>query len=389
MTLLRRITAALSPDSDPLALRQEIERLNAAIGADAETRKQRERMLQIIVDITPMAMVLVGETGQIIFTNPAARELFFAGREAKGENFLQMLGNVSEPLRRALLAQSDQIFTFEENGESETFHLAKSHFTLDGEPHTLISVRHMTLEISRQEITVLKKTLRIIGHELANSMAPASSLLRSARLLLDRLDQRSDLHPKIVSALQTVEERLQHLHGFLSGFAALGQLPKPNKRDVPWPEFLNGLQMLWPDVAISTSTSPSPSPSACGWFDPTQIQQVIINLVKNAHEAGGPRTGVAIEVGTSPENGLRITVLDRGPGMTDELMSKALIPAFTTKERGSGMGLTLCREIVEGHGGRLRIGRREGGGMAICFWVPSRTPEAVANRARLTLTGVR
>jgi signal transduction histidine kinase len=340
-------------------------------------------MLQFIVDGTPMAMVLVGETGNIVFTNPAARTLFFADRDAKGENFLQMLGNVAEPLRRALLSETDQIFTFEENGASETFHLAKSHFVLDAEPHTLISVRHMTREISRQEITVLKKTLRIIGHELANSMAPASSLLRSVRTMLERPDRKPDVTSKIEIALRTVEERLHHLQGFLSGLADLGQLPKPKKREVAWQSFLDGLRTLWSDVAIS---APLAEP---GWFDPAQIQQVIINLVKNAHEAGGPRDGVAVEVEAAAEGGVRFTILDRGPGMTDEMMGKALLPAFTTKERGSGMGLTLSREIVDAHDGQLRIGRREGSGTMISFWLPSRTPEATISRARLTLTGAR
>ena len=383
MSLLRRIFAAVSPEGDPIALRGEIARLNAALGADVQARQQRERMLQFIVDGTPMAMVLVGETGNIVFTNPAARTLFFADRDAKGENFLQMLGNVAEPLRRALLSETDQIFTFEENGASETFHLAKSHFVLDAEPHTLISVRHMTREISRQEITVLKKTLRIIGHELANSMAPASSLLRSVRTMLERPDRNPDVTSKIEIALRTVEERLHHLQGFLSGLADLGQLPKPKKREVAWQSFLDGLRTLWSDVAIS---APLAEP---GWFDPAQIQQVIINLVKNAHEAGGPRDGVAVEIEAAAEGGVRFTILDRGPGMTDEMMGKALLPAFTTKERGSGMGLTLSREIVDAHDGQLRIGRREGSGMMISFWLPSRTPEATISRARLTLTGAR
>src|SRR5437870_5089561 len=117
----------------------------------------------------PAALVLVGEMGKIVFTNPAARYLFFEDRDARDNNFLQMLGNVTEPLRRALLSESDQIFTFEDAGESKTYHLAKSHFVLDEKPHTLISVRHMTLEVSKQKVMMLKKTLRIIGHELSNS----------------------------------------------------------------------------------------------------------------------------------------------------------------------------------------------------------------------------
>jgi signal transduction histidine kinase len=338
-------------------------------------------MLQVILDSTPAAMVLVSEIGTIVFTNATARQLFFEGREAKGENFLLMLGNVSEPLRRALLSDTDQIFTFDEGGDPETYHLAKTHFVLDGQAHALISVRHMTLEISRQEITVLKKTLRIIGHELANSMAPASSLLQSARQMVSR----PEMHARLVTALQTVEERLVHLNGFLAGLAHLGQLPKPKRRDISWPEFLGGLRTLWPTVAIA------PPPPADGWFDPAQIQQVLINLVKNAHESGGPREGVAIEVEAASEGGVRFSVVDSGPGMSDEVLNKALIPSFTTKDQGSGMGLVLCREIVEAHEGRLRIGRRPppATGTVVSFWLPSRTVEPPMSRARLTLTGTR
>jgi two-component system nitrogen regulation sensor histidine kinase NtrY len=338
-----------------------------------------ERLLGGILDSMRAAMVLVGETGTIVYTNPAARELFFGGEDVEGQNFLQMLASASEPLRRPLLSETDQIFTFDDGGDPETYHLSKKHFPLDGEPHTLITVRHMTQEISRQEIAVLKKTLRIIGHELANSMAPATSLLRSAKALLSRPDH----HEQLVTALGTIEERLVHLQGFLTGLAHLGQLPRPRKREVAWAGFVDGLRALWPDLAIS------PPPAPTGWFDPAQLQQVLINLVKNADEAGGPRTGTSIEIEAASEGGVRVTVHDRGQGMSDELLKKALVPAFTTKEHGSGMGLALCREIIDAHDGRLRISRRDGGGTSVSLWLPGRTIEPAASRARLTLTGVR
>jgi two-component system nitrogen regulation sensor histidine kinase NtrY len=333
-------------------------------------------MLQLILDATPTAMLVVSETGHIAFTNAAARRLFFDGRQAQGENFLQLLGGVSAPLREALLADEDQIFTFEEEGQRETYHLARSHLDLDGQPHTLISVRNMTSEVSRQEIAVLKRTLRVIGHELANSLAPASSLLHSARQMLDR----PELRPRLDTALSTVEERLGQLQGFVGGLAKLGKLPRPSKRDVAWAGFLDGLRPLWPGVRIG------PPPPAPGWFDAGQIQQVLINLVKNAHEAGGPADGVALEVVTPPDGGVEVTVCDRGQGMNDVVMSQALVPSFTTKPTGSGMGLPLCHEIVDAHDGRLRLARRQGGGMAVSFWLPSRISVPAASRARLSLS---
>ncbi|HKA91182.1 MAG TPA: ATP-binding protein [Haliangiales bacterium] len=378
MSLLHRIWTAVRGGEDPEALREEIRRLEVAHASDVEALSQRDRLLRMMVESSPTAMVLVGETGVIVFTNEAARELFFEGRDARGENFLKMLAGAAEPLRRALASDTDEIFTFDHEGGPETYHVGKRHFTFEDEPHTLITVRHMTHEVSRQEILVLKRTLRIIGHELANSMAPASSLLRSARQML----ARPELHGSLEKALQTVEERLAHLQGFLAGLARLGQLPRPKKRDVAWPEFLDGLRALFPDAVIA------PPPGGTGWFDPAQIQQVLINLVKNAHEAGGPRDTVVIEV-EAAEGGVRLAVLDRGAGMSDDVMAKALVPAFTTKADGSGMGLTLCREIVEAHDGRLRIGRRADRGTVVSFWLPSRTPEPPHVRARLTLSGVR
>jgi two-component system nitrogen regulation sensor histidine kinase NtrY len=333
-------------------------------------------LLAVILDGQPGAVVLLAETGTIVFTNAAARDLFFAGEQVTGKNFLHMVAGAAEPLRAPLLSDSDQIFTFEDGGETETYHVAKRPVVVDGRPHTLVTVRHMTEEIARQEIATLKKTLRIIGHELANSMAPAKSLLRSAQQLLGRPDQE----PSVRIALQTVEERLVHLHGFLGGLAALGQLPRPRKREVAWGELAEGLRALWPDVAVTVSAD------GAGWLDPAQIQQVLINLVKNAHEADGPRDGVAVTIEAAAEGGHRFTVVDRGPGMNDELMRSALVPAFTTKDRGSGMGLPLCREIVAAHDGRLRIARRDGGGTAVSLWLPARRAVPAASRARLTLT---
>ena len=334
-----------------------------------------QTMLQAILDTIPAATLLVSETGIIRFTNEAARELFFEGVEAKGEDFLRMLSNVAEPLRRALLSDTDQIFTFEEDGASEVYHLSKRTLSLEGGEGLLISVRHMTREIARQENLALKRTLRIVGHELGNSLAPATSLLHSAQLMLEK----SGPPEKLAAALATIEERLVHLRTFLGGLAQLGQLPQPRPRKVAWPPFLDGLRALWPALVIS------PPPAVAGWFDAGQIQQVLINLVKNAYEAGGPPGGVELVVGCEADAGVRCSVLDRGAGMTDEVMKNAFVFSFTTKAKGGGMGLALCREIVESHQGRLRLGRREGGGTEVSFWLPPQL-STVTKQPRLTLT---
>jgi signal transduction histidine kinase len=380
MGLLDRITAAVSNKDEAAALSSEVRRLEEALRATHEAQRSREELLRVVVDATPMAMVVLSDRGTIAFTNAAAREMFFEGREVAGQNFLGMLAGVSEALRRALLSEVDHIFTFDDGGGLETYHLSRRELTLGASPHTLVTVRNMTVEISRQENTVLKKTIRIMGHELANTLGPVTSLLQTGREMLGR----PELHGRLATMFATIDERLNHLSSFLRGWAQLGQLPKPRCQEVAWPGFLEGLRSMWPDLAIGAP------PTRPGWFDPAQIQQVVINLVKNAREAGGPPDAVSVEVEIDAEGlGTRISVLDRGAGMTDEVMHSALLPSFTTKENGSGMGLPLCREIVEAHLGRLRIARRPGGGTVVWCWLPPRElPPTLASlsRAKLTLS---
>jgi signal transduction histidine kinase len=104
--------------------------------------------------------------------------------------------------------------------------------------------------------------------------------------------------------------------------------------------------------------------------DPAQIQQVLINLLKNAAESGSPADEVRIAFSGDGEQGVELEVIDRGKGMSDEVLRQALLPFYSTKKSGTGLGLPLCREIVDAHGGRLSLHPREGGGIAVRCWLP-------------------
>jgi len=114
-------------------------------------------------------------------------------------------------------------------------------------------------------------------------------------------------------------------------------------------------------------------PEAPGWFDRAQLEQVLINLLKNAHEAGGDAAEVEIEV-TLRGNDQRIQVRDRGGGMSEPVLANALLPFYSTKRSGSGLGLALAREIVEAHGGRIAMANRDGGGLSVVLTLPGRRP---------------
>jgi signal transduction histidine kinase len=117
---------------------------------------------------------------------------------------------------------------------------------------------------------------------------------------------------------------------------------------------------------------PDKLPTGAGWFDPAQIRQVLINLFKNSVEASTHQPRIALRIDTTAEGETYIQVADRGKGMDDETLRKALLPFYSTKKSGSGLGLPLCREIVEGHDGKLTLQSGESGGTIVTCWLPGR-----------------
>jgi two-component system, NtrC family, nitrogen regulation sensor histidine kinase NtrY len=366
----RRRLRKAETDAIELARQREEERIAAA---------QNDKRLRSVVETAPTALLVFAESGTITFTNAAARELFFDAARVEGRNFLSMVERAPETLRRALFSEGDELFTLDVEGAAETFHLAKRYLE-NGE--TLIAVKEISQEIGRQELATLKRVIRIMDHEIRNSLTPISSLVRSARVILNQPERWNRLEPMF----QGIEERTTHLGGFLEGMARMAGIPEPHREVVAPGPFVEGIRTLWPDLTICR-LSERP-----GFFDRGQIQQVLINLIKNAREAGGPVSETELSVESPAEGGIRFTVLDRGTGMPDEVMESALLPFFTTKPQGSGVGLTLCREIVELHRGRLRIARRVGGGMAVSIWLPDQSGDFSATvaqtRRRLSLTSL-
>jgi len=325
---------------------------------------QRELLLDTVVQNTPNALVLIEPGGHVVYANLAARALLNDGRVMNGARIDAVLAAAPAELARAMSAGEDALFAVVIDGEDETYHLSQRAFKLQGRPHRMIMLRRMTRELSRREVATWKKVIRVISHELNNSLAPIRSLSHSGR----ELARKGDL-ARMGIVFDTIEERARHLGNFIHGYAHFAKLPLPQPTQVPWKPFVDTLGRHY------AYTLASALPEAPGWFDRAQIEQLLINLLKNAHEAGGDVAQVEMAIEMRGRDA-RVEVRDRGPGMSETVLAQALLPFYSTKRSGTGLGLALAREIAEAHGGRLHLANRQGGGLAVSLILPG-APDSV------------
>ncbi|HEX7153818.1 MAG TPA: ATP-binding protein [Thermoanaerobaculia bacterium] len=319
---------------------------------------QKELLLDTILQRTPVGVVLINAADRIIYSNAAARELFAAGRRLDGSRFAEVVGPAPETLREALHSGGDSLFTLRLSEQEETFHLSQRVFHLNTQQHRLVLLERLTPELRRAEVTVWKKAIRLINHELNNTIAPISSLFHSAR----RAQELPAHRHKLGEIYETIEERLTFLRAFLESYAQFARLPEPSRQRIDWNDLLDDVRALY-------SFRLEGNVPAEGYVDPAQLEQVLINLLKNAHESGSDPNEITITIQRAVD-GTILRICDRGRGMDEATMRQALLPFYTTKAGGTGLGLALCTEIIEAHGGRLNLSAREGGGTVVTCWLP-------------------
>ena len=321
---------------------------------------QRELLLDTVIQSSSLALLLMDQHSRIVYSNANAKHLMNMGKPLNGLRLSEVLKNVPKTLSALIKNSEDGLFTVDQEShtEAETFHLSNGRFVLNALEHRLILIKKLTRELQRQEIATWKKVIRVISHELNNSLAPISSMAHSGKLALSMGKQEH-----LVQVLDTISERSLHLTNFVGNYAKVAKLPEPIKALVAWDNFITHLKTL------SLFALDSDLPKSDAYFDQAQIEQVMVNLLKNAHESGSHEKNITLCVDESLSS-FRIEIKDRGCGMTPEILSQALLPFYTTKKQGSGIGLPLCREIIELHGGTMALENRKAGGLKVSIDLP-------------------
>ena len=288
---------------------------------------------------------LVNRSGQELIAQPAERIL---GRHA---------GELD--LTDCLVGEATRVLTRTFPGGAGRWGMRRTSFREGGLPHQLVVIADLSQPLREEELKAWQRLVRVIGHELNNSLAPIKSIAGSLNTIVRRPQRPDDWEEDMRNGLEIIEARAEGLNRFMQSYARLAKLPAPSRQPVEIAPLLHRI------VSLETSGSVSmvDGPVLTVGIDAAQIEQVVINLIKNAVEAvpdtnqSAPPT-CCVRVGWRKLPGaLEIFVEDDGPGIANT--QNLFVPFFTTKPNGSGIGLVLCRQIAENHGGSLTLENRE------------------------------
>lgn len=277
-----------------------------------------------------------------------------AGVQLLGLPHARCFGRTARELGlESLLASADQsIHSF--GSKPNRWLLRKAAFRQDGAPHTLLLLADVSQPLREEEQAAWKRLIRVLGHELSNSLAPIKSIAGS---LLARAEQMQGDELTVRDfrrGLGVVESRADALHRFVQSYRVLAQLPPPAFKSVPVPALVERVALLEQRVTVQLVNGPPATLHA----DPDQLEQMLINLLANAVDASLANGSKPVRIGWRLiESNIEIFIEDRGLGIANT--ENLFVPFYTTKPTGSGVGLALAQQIARAHGGEIRLVNRE------------------------------
>ncbi|HUT07448.1 MAG TPA: ATP-binding protein [Candidatus Latescibacteria bacterium] len=334
----------------------------------ARAEKEEQALyLQTVVQHIGIGLLVFQPDGEVELINDAARRLLKLGQLKNIRNLEGAHPELVGTLLR-LKPREHGLVKVETGDEQLQLSLYAAEFKLRGREFTLVSVQDIRSELEEKEIEAWQKLIRVLTHEIMNSMTPISSLATTVQDLVAQncgAEGESEVLGDIHAALRTIQKRSEGLLHFVDGYRNLARLSKPNLKLFPasglFADVAQLLQVRFAEGGIRMNVSANPA-NLDLLADPDLLEQVLINLLLNAADAVRGRADPLVELVASLDERGRpvIQVRDNGSGIAEDNLDKVFVPFFSTKEGGSGIGLSLSRQIMRLHGGSITAASKPG-----------------------------
>ena len=331
--------------------------VNEKFSQNVQQQANQYQYLLALINQLKISVVAFDERGRVHVVNNAFKELVAEKEVIK----ISVLKNISDQLYEEIMGlkpNEQKVVKAMVNNSIHRFSVAASLFKLRQNQYTLVSMQDIHSELDQNEMQAWQKLIRVLTHEIMNSVSPVVSLSGSLESLLQNLDESnlSDNRKTLLEGMDAIKVRSQGLMNFTQAYRKLTRIPNPVLKQVEIKAFLQQIETLFKPVVEKAEVKFSITvlEETRLLIDQDLMQQVIINLLKNALEAVDQKSGsIELEYEVSEEGQNILKVKDNGKGIPEEIAEQIFIPFYTTKEDGSGIGLSLARQIVQLHGGSL------------------------------------
>jgi nitrogen fixation/metabolism regulation signal transduction histidine kinase len=331
------------------------------------------RQLQALIDHIPIPLLTVHGDDSITLQNNASRRLFGAAHVTQLGDLRQFGVSFYEAVAEAIPGQRELV-TFDVEGIEYKLTLATSENIVAGESSRLVSLQDIQSELNITQAEAWQDLVRVLTHEIMNSITPVTSLAATASEVVDDVVKKagpdSELGEDLKDlrdAVHTVARRSDSLMQFVHSYRQITRLAPPEKKRVHVGDMFDSVSRLveaeWPERRSILNIAVEPAELDV-YADRDLLEPVVMNLLRNAVQATQDIENANIDMrGRLNRRGnVVIEVADNGPGVPDDIATKIFVPFFTTKEEGSGVGLALARQVMTAHGGFVRLSENDGGG---------------------------
>lgn len=327
--------------------------------------------LQTVVEHVRVAVLCFDADYKVQLVNKAARELFQRPHLTSVNSLAIVSPQVVDKIQ-SMESGERELIKVQIGGHLNNLSVLVTTFKLQGETFKLVSFQDIKSELEEKELDSWQKLIRVLTHEIKNSVIPISTLSDVILQMIKDGDETPDLSKldeesveDLIGGLETIETRSKGLANFVKTYDQLTKLPQPEFQAVKVTKMIERVQSLFkPDLEHRNIRMHLFSPDNLEiQADPDLIDQILINLVKNAMEAlQGQPDGLIRITAANDDNGVTLQIRDNGPGISDEILENIFVPFYTTKESGSGIGLSLSRQIMRLHRGNITVQSQEGEG---------------------------